>query len=263
MRKFLSLLLIIVFVFGLITNDAQAKRFGGGRNFGMQRSVSHFSRPQSMNMPLSERFAAKKWLAPLTGLLIGGLLASLFMGHGLSSAILSWLGITAMILLIVSLLKRRRSATVPWLQTQRNNEFMHNIQNLETSRYAPGANLNDLKGGDNENFLRDAKAKFIRLQAAYDEKNLNDIRQFTTPEVFAEIQLQLQERGNETNYTEVISLHANLVDFNDANRDTRSVNFSGSIRESKEELPVTLKETWHFVKDSVSQDWKVAGIQQN
>ncbi|MDF6548058.1 TIM44-like domain-containing protein, partial [Escherichia coli] len=40
---------------------------------------------------------------------------------------------------------------------------------------------------DTQAFLRNAKVYFIRLQAAWDAGNLNDIREFTTPEMFAEI----------------------------------------------------------------------------
>jgi predicted lipid-binding transport protein (Tim44 family) len=50
-------------------------------------------------------------------------------------------------------------------------------------------------GFDTEAFLRHAKASFIRMQAAWDRSDVNDLREFTTPEVFAELQLQIQERG--------------------------------------------------------------------
>ena len=36
---------------------------------------------------------------------------------------------------------------------------------------------------------------FIRLQAANDAADLNDLRAFTTPEMFAAIKLDLQERA--------------------------------------------------------------------
>jgi predicted lipid-binding transport protein (Tim44 family) len=44
-------------------------------------------------------------------------------------------------------------------------------------------------------FTRNAKVNFIRLQAASDTGNLNDIREFTTPEMFAELKMELAERG--------------------------------------------------------------------
>ncbi|MCK7496851.1 MAG: TIM44-like domain-containing protein [Comamonadaceae bacterium] len=38
-------------------------------------------------------------------------------------------------------------------------------------------------------FVRNAKVHFIRLQAANDARNLEDIREFTTPEMFAELKM--------------------------------------------------------------------------
>jgi predicted lipid-binding transport protein (Tim44 family) len=43
--------------------------------------------------------------------------------------------------------------------------------------------------------IRNAKVNFIRLQAANDAGNLDDIREFTTPEMFAEISMNFAERG--------------------------------------------------------------------
>ncbi|MGL6029325.1 MAG: Tim44 domain-containing protein, partial [Legionella sp.] len=50
MRSILSGLLIILLSFGLVINEAAAKRFGGGRSFGMQRSQSSlFSSNKTQN----------------------------------------------------------------------------------------------------------------------------------------------------------------------------------------------------------------------
>ena len=46
-------------------------------------------------------------------------------------------------------------------------------------------------------FERIAKMIFIRLQAANDTGDLNDLRAFTTPEMFAAVRLDLQERGRD------------------------------------------------------------------
>jgi predicted lipid-binding transport protein (Tim44 family) len=48
---------------------------------------------------------------------------------------------------------------------------------------------------DSEGFSRTAKMIFIRLQAANDTADLDDLRRFTTPELFASIRLEIQERG--------------------------------------------------------------------
>jgi predicted lipid-binding transport protein (Tim44 family) len=113
MRRFLSCLIIFLFTFGLMLTEAEAKRFGGGKSFGVQRSVnnSSFSRPQNLNA--SPASAANKWLAPLTGLALGGILASLFMGHGLGAGLLSWLLIGGVLLLIVNFIRQRMNPSQP------------------------------------------------------------------------------------------------------------------------------------------------------
>ena len=45
-----------------------------------------------------------------TGFLLGGLLASLFMGNGLGSALLSWLALGFVLVLIVNFVRRRQAA---------------------------------------------------------------------------------------------------------------------------------------------------------
>lgn len=116
-----------------------------------------------------------------------------------------------------------------------------------------------------EPFLREAKAHFIRLQAAYDAADLNDIREYTTPEVFAEISLQLQERGGKASKTEVVTLNAEMADVaTEGDLVIASVRFSGLLREDSPQA-TPFSETWHIQK-SLSQpnaSWYVAGIQQN
>jgi len=58
-------------------------------------------------------------------------------------------------------------------------------------------------GFDAEAFVRQAKVNFLRLQAANDAGNLDDIREFTSPEMYAEIKLDIDERHGATQRTEV------------------------------------------------------------
>ncbi len=112
-------------------------------------------------------------------------------------------------------------------------------------------------------FLRKAKVQFIRLQAAYDQKNLHDLSQFTTPDVFAEIKMQLNERGGAANQTDVVTLDAELLDVTSLYREvTASVRFTGLIKEEKDAAAVNLREVWHFRQSPDSDTWQVAGIQQ-
>ena len=119
--------------------------------------------------------------------------------------------------------------------------------------------------------MREAKLQFIRLQAAYDQKNLDDIRDFTTPEDFAEIKLQFEERGIAENKTDVVSLEADLLDVENQTQsisDTEmqtmiaSVRFNGMIQEDRHLTASAVNEIWHFKKDIGSLRWVVAGVQQ-
>lgn len=117
---------------------------------------------------------------------------------------------------------------------------------------------------DVEAFLRNAKTYFIRLQAAWDRADINDIREFTTPEMFAELRLQLQERGASSNFTDVVKLDAELLGVETvADEYVASVRFSGLIREAENAPAEPFVEGWNLVKPvSGSGGWVLAGIQQ-
>jgi predicted lipid-binding transport protein (Tim44 family) len=267
-KLFLSLFIIIISMSLLIT-DAEARRFGGGKSFGQSRSFSNnngaynASRMQPAAKPAS---SASRWLGPLAGLAAGGLLASLFMGHGLGSGIFSWILIAAGLFIGWRLLSR----FLPNNRTTNNNAAFQSDQGSVVSDVPFKSHIYDASSTqsatsdfDETTFLRQAKTVFIRLQTAYDNKNLTDIREFTSPQVFAEIQMQLQERGDQHNQTDVITIDAALADLDlQSNNMTASVRFTGMIREEQGREPESINEIWHFTKDKFSQNWLVVGIQQ-
>jgi predicted lipid-binding transport protein (Tim44 family) len=117
---------------------------------------------------------------------------------------------------------------------------------------------------DAEAFVRQAKLHFIRLQAANDSGNLEDIREFTTPEVFAEIRLQLTERGATEQRTDVVELNGEVIEVaEEGDRYIVSVRFNGLLREDADSAPTAFDEVWHLAKPAHgSEGWRVAGIQQ-
>lgn len=119
-------------------------------------------------------------------------------------------------------------------------------------------------GFDTEAFLRHAKASFIRMQAAWDRGDLADLREFTSPEVFAELQLQIQERGGNQDYTEVVSIDAQLLGIETTERDyLASVQFNGMIRNAPGAQAEPYVEVWNLAKPlSSNGGWVLAGIQQ-
>ena len=116
---------------------------------------------------------------------------------------------------------------------------------------------------DAEGFARTAKVNFIRLQAANDAGNLDDIRDFTTPEMFAEIKLAIDERKGASQETNVTDLHAQVIDVaEEGGRYVVSVHFSGYISEDRGPVDA-FSEIWHMTKPTDgSRGWTIAGIQQ-
>ncbi len=121
---------------------------------------------------------------------------------------------------------------------------------------------------DSEGFARIAKMIFIRMQTANDAADLNDLRRFTTPEMFASIRLELQERGNAPQTTDVVKVDADVLDVaQEAERQVVSVRFRGQVVEEVGAQPTAFDEIWHLVKPLAAGDdsaaWAIAGIEQS
>lgn len=117
---------------------------------------------------------------------------------------------------------------------------------------------------DAAGFLRHAKTYFIRLQAAWDRADVNDLREFTTPEMYAEMKQQLLERGASANHTDVVSLDGELLGIETVNGEyLASVKFSGMIREVENAPAEAFTEVWNLSKPVTGNGgWVLAGIQQ-
>ena len=113
-------------------------------------------------------------------------------------------------------------------------------------------------------FLRHAKTYFIRLQAAWDKADIDDIREFTTPEMYAELKLDLQERGTATNNTDVVSINAELLGIETVGGNyLASVKFDGMLKEDAKSAAAPFTEVWNLSKPLAGQGgWVLAGIQQ-
>ena len=197
----------------------------------------------------------------LGGMLIGGLLASLFMGNGFANGIMMWLMVGLVAFAAINFFKRKMQ---PAMQSQTSNAFRQNTfsQFNPNSSSSNASSYSDYPAGFSaDDFLRNAKVLFIRLQTAYDQKNLQDLNSFTAPEVFAEIKMQLDERGNEPNTTEVIQLNAQLLDVSKQSLSTiASVRFTGLLKENNEQIQ--LDEIWHFRQFDNKSEWVIGGVQQ-
>lgn len=261
----------------LLSANAEAKRMGGGGSVGKQRSVAP---QQTPNAPTATPAAAapaaaapaagNKWLGPLAGLAIGAGLGALFMGGGLGGmggAIGSILMMVALAALVMFLIAKYRKSQAPAMQYAGQSAPYPQPVPPSTS-YASGSAAPAAKNIPAdfpvEAFLRSAKMSFIRLQAANDRKDLNDIREYTTPEMYAEISMQLQERDNSPQVSDVIVVNADLLEVvTENNHAIASVRMTGQLSENKAAAE-SFDEIWH-VQKSLQDDkavWLLSGIQQ-
>jgi predicted lipid-binding transport protein (Tim44 family) len=118
---------------------------------------------------------------------------------------------------------------------------------------------------DGPGFVEGAKTHFIRLQAAWDAADWRDIRTYTSPQLFAELQQEHPRSATPGQYTEVVTLNAELMQVErDDDLVVASVRFSGLIREETDGAAQPFDEIWHVQHPWASSegDWLIAGIQQ-
>jgi predicted lipid-binding transport protein (Tim44 family) len=265
MKNFALMAAALVLGFTLSIGDAEAKRLGGGSSSGMQRqSVSPSAPPSAAKQaPTAAPAAApaaqpkRSWMGPLAGLAAGlGLaaLASHFgFGEGLANMMMIGLLVMAVVMVIGFFMRKKAAAAqqagAGGLQyAGAGADYGRNAPSkpdfLPSGTAVPGmaaaaataaTNGNSIPADfDVEGFARNAKVNFIRLQAANDAGNLDDIREFTTPEMFAEIKTGMGERGAAKQETDVVQLNAEVLDVaEESSRYVVSVRFHGLIREEK------------------------------
>ena len=124
------------------------------------------------------------------------------------------------------------------------------------------------EGFDEHAFLSYAKASFIRMQAAWDKADTNDLRLFTTPQVFAELKAQVEQRPQSTDVTDVVAIEAELLGIETIGEDRlASVKFNGMIKSSATAVAEPFAEVWNLAQPvngsgSGTGSWMLAGIQQ-
>lgn len=300
--KLLSTLLVALAVgltFGVA--DAEAKRLGGSKSSGMQRqgiTQKAPDAPKQATAPTANPATAapgtaaqpkRSWMGPIAGLAAGLGLAALasHLGFGEELASMLMIGLLVMaVLAAVAFFMRKRAAGAAQAGSNRMAYAMAGGAQSPapfepaTTRQAsaPVAASGSMIGGglsstpsssipadfDVAAFVRNAKVQFIRLQAAHDAGDVEDIRRFTTPEMFAEIRMDVAERAGQSQHTEVLDVQADVIDVTEESaRYIVSVRFTGTIREEAGATPERFDEIWHLEKPREgSGGWLLAGIQQ-
>jgi len=279
-------------------STVDAKRLGGGGNAGRSSSapMQKQAQPAAQQKPAqAQQPAAPQAAAPAVAKRsgIGGMLGGLAAGLGIAY-LLSHLGLgeaaasffTGLLIAVavgfalLFILRRfmpasaksaaepvavptgmqRTAQQEPSFNPHTNNQFGGALPPVIEER--PAYQLPE--GFDQIAFLANAKHYFTRLQKAWDSGDLEALREFATPEMFASLQRDLQGRAEGANETDVVTLNAELIGVEtDASTYLCSVQFSGMIREQADAPAEPFTEIWNLSKPvHGTGGWVLAGIQQ-
>lgn len=299
MKRILLALMVAVSAASMVVTEAEAKRLGGGSSIGRQSQMAPRQAPsqqpaQSQSAPAQGQSAAapgataprpaSPWRnilgGALLGLGLGALLSHLGIGGALASIISTVLMVALLALAVMFVVRLFRAknggaARHAYAGAQPMARTPEIGSRVGEPRAQPAAfQAQPMSSGSTavavpadfevQPFLRNAKTYFIRLQAAWDKADINDIREFTTPEMYGELRLQLQERGASPNHTDVVSLDAEMLGVEKIGDDyLASVKFSGMIKESETAPAEPFAEIWNLSKPASGQGgWVLAGVQQ-
>jgi predicted lipid-binding transport protein (Tim44 family) len=297
MKPFAVLAVVLAAAVSLVASDiADAKRLGGGGSLGAQRqSIAPRSaapaptQPGAASNPVmpaqpgaasaarpttAPASGASRWLGPLAGIAAGIGLAALLSHFGLSESFASILLLALLafgaIFLIRMLFARRSVAAAPQVGG-RFPTTMDASGPVTHARFEPAwggatnvAPTPTLPPGFNPGpFLQQAKAQFRHLQAAYDQDDRAALSDVMTPEMFAEVERDLDHRGAHV-ATEVVTLDADILEVvTEGRQHVASVRFTATMREDGAAQPTPVVEVWNLVKPvDGSSGWLLAGIQQ-
>ena len=297
MKNFVMMAAAVVLGLSLSIGEAEAaKRLGGGSSTGMQRQsvapapaqapqkAAPTSAPQTPGAAPQAQ-PKRSWMGPIAGLAAGLGLAALASHFGFGEELANMLMIGLLVvavLMVVGFIMRKKagaaSAAGPQpayaggVPNQAGDDVRTASQYQADTAYGGAAAAAPLAAQtgripadfDVDGFVRNAKVMFIRLQAANDAKNLDDIREFTSPEMFGEIKLAFSERGDAAQETDVVNLNAVVLDVADEGLNyVVTVQFDGQIREERNGPVENFSEMWHLTKPrDGSRGWVLAGIQQ-
>jgi len=262
----------------LVVQTADAARLGGARSSGVQRSVPKTPPAATPAKPAQEQAAPNqaaptaqpqpsglaRWMPALGGLALGGLLGYLFAGNGLGGILLLVLLAVAAVLAFRALARRGAQSPQPVQYAGMDRQTTLTPPSAPAPGDAMATAARFPAGFDAASFLRGAKMNFVKLQFANDQGRLEDIREFTTDEMFEALERDIHERHGAGQQTDIESLDAQLVDLaTEGPRHWASVRFSGRVREAPGAVPVDFAEVWNLVKPADgSSGWLLAGIQQ-
>lgn len=281
MRKFLFGFAAALVGTVFFITEVEAKRLGGARNLGAQRTITNPppAKPaQQQAAPAATQAqpaaaGGSRWMPILGGLAIGGALGWLMGANGLGGLMV---GIMLAALLVFGaatvfrLLAARRGDAQRPMRMQyaggMGSETVAAPPPSQSAGFEPQAPaVTQVPAGfDVAGFLRGAKLNFMKLQAANDSGNLEELREFTAPDLFEEFRRDIESRPGLRQQTDILSLNADLLEVaTEGGRHWASVRFAGTVRETPASAPVGFEEVWNLSKPvDGSSGWLLSGIQQ-
>ena len=234
----------------------------------------------------------RSWMGPIAGLAAGlglaALASHLGFGEGLATAMMIGLLVMAAITVVGLIMRRRATPQQPAMAGAGPMPYTPadaapggsswptpdeavprpgaagSATDLTPGDVAPTASARRLPSDfDVTSFERQAKLNFIRLQATNDAGNLDDLREFTTPEMFEKLKADIVARHGEPQQTDVLEVQAEVLEVDEEpSRYVVSVLYRGLIREGKDASAESINEVWHLEKPRHGNSgWLLAGIQ--
>lgn len=282
MRKFLFGFVAALVGTVFFITEVEAKRLGGARSLGAQRTITNPppAKPaQQQAAPAATQAqpaaaGGSRWMPILGGLAIGGALGWLMGANGLGGLMvgimLAALLVFGAMMALRMLAARRGDAQQPVRMQYAGGMGSETVaapppsQSSGFEPQAPAAATGVPAGFDVAGFLRGAKLNFMKLQAANDSGNLDELREFTAPDLFEELRREVESRPGLRQQTDILSLNADLLEVaTEGERHWASVRFAGTVRETPASAPVGFEEVWNLSKPvDGSSGWLLSGIQQ-
>lgn len=108
--------------------------------------------------------------------------------------------------------------------------------------------------------LAEARGHFMRLQDAWDGADVAALERLTTAAMLQDLRHQLSDRGPGPNRTDVVTLHAELIGFEELpTAYLASIEYSGLIREGDGQGPAPFRELWMLARPKAGETvWRLA-----
>ncbi len=282
--------------------DASARRFASSKSFGKSYQTSPYSANKATPAPASPQAVGASGMSPGTkgmlgglagGLLAGSLLGGLMGGGGMGGGGLQLMDILlfgGLAFLLYKFLRARTPATNRGSAAYGGAgsgapaaRQVFDFEHIGNPNARPALAGNSLTKPDSagfstttvpfnfppdfqmNSFLAGARDHYRTLQEAWNSNDLDKIREYVAPEIYAE--LAAERATLETvQHTEVMFVDAEIVraELQDDTAEL-SVQFTGVYRDKHENVEEKFTDVWHLARatDNPGAPWYIVGIQSH